>query len=74
MANKSFYVPVYMVGSDGKKAYELLKVSGTILQGPDQTVPEGEPCINSRAMTVTPPAKLQPKGNRPAAAGPPGGN
>jgi len=64
MAQKSFYVPVYMEGSDGKKAYEFLKVSGTILQGTDQTVPEGEPMINPRSMSVTPPKRLQPKGNQ----------
>lgn len=63
MAQVSVYVPVYMVGADGKKAYELVKLTGTLTTGPGNLVPEGEPCINSRSMTLTPPAKLQPKGN-----------
>lgn len=64
MAAKSVYVPCYVIGSDGKKAYEFIKLNGTIMQGAGQTVPEGECCIDSRAVTSTPPARLQPKGNQ----------
>jgi len=63
MAAISVYVPVYTVGADGKKAWEFAKVNATLTTGPGNPVPEGEPCISSRAMTVTPPASLQPKGN-----------
>jgi len=63
MAAVSVYVPVYMEGADGKKAFELVKLSGTLTTGPGNTVAEGEPMISSGSMTVTPPAALQPKGN-----------
>ena len=64
MASKSVYVPCFMVGDDGKKAYELIKLNGTIVQGAGQTIPEGECMISSRVVMSTPPPRLQPKGNQ----------
>jgi len=64
MAAKNVYVPCFMIGADGKKAYELIKLSGQVLQGAGQTIPEGECMINSRAVGSTPPPRLQPKGNQ----------
>jgi len=63
MAAKKFYVPCYEEGDDGETAYEFIEVTGVLVKGPGKTVPEGEPCINSRAMTSTPPADMQPRGN-----------
>jgi len=51
------WVPVYMVGANGKKAYQFAKITGVVT---NQKVPEGELCINSRVMTRTPPEDLQP--------------
>lgn len=64
MAAKNVYVPCFMVGADGKKAYEFIKLTGTITRGPGNQVPEGQCMIDSRAIQATPPAKLQPKGNQ----------
>jgi len=64
MAAKKVYVPCYMVGDDGEKAYEFIELTGVLLRGPGKVVPEGECCISSRVITITPPARLQPKGNR----------
>jgi len=64
MAAKNVYVPCYMVGADGKLAYEFIKLNGTVLTGAGQVVPEGECMINSRVVTSTPPPRLQPKGNQ----------
>jgi len=64
MAAKNVYVPCFMVGADGKRAYELIKLSGTVLTGVGQVVPEGECMISSRVIQSTPPAKLQPRGNQ----------
>lgn len=64
MAAKSVYVPCFMVGDDGKRAYEFIKLQGTVLMGAGQTVPEGECMISSRVIESTPPEKLQPKGNQ----------
>lgn len=64
MAAKNVYVPCYMVGDDGKKAYELIKLTGTVLMGTGQTIPEGECMISSRVIQNTPPPSLQPKGNQ----------
>jgi len=64
MAAKNVYVPCYMLGADGKLAYEFIKISGTVLTGAGQTVPEGECMISSRVVSSTPPASLQPKGNQ----------
>jgi len=57
------YVPVYMVGANGKKAYQFAKVSGVTVS--NAKVPEGALCINSRALTVTPPKRLQPAASSP---------
>lgn len=64
MAAKNVYVPCYMVGDDGKKSYEYIKLTGTVLQGAGQTVPEGECMISSRVVSSTPPKRLQPRGNQ----------
>jgi len=64
MAAISVYVPCYMVGADGKKAYEFIKLNGTVLTGAGQTVPEGECMIDSRVIMSTPPEDMQPKGNQ----------
>jgi len=64
MAVKKVYVPCYMVGADGKKAYEFIELTGQIFTGPGKTVPEGECMINSRAVSQTPPERLQPRGNQ----------
>lgn len=64
MAAVKIYFPIYMVGADGKKSYEYAVVTGTVTTGPGNTVPEGEPMVNSRVMASTPPLRLQPKGNR----------
>lgn len=64
MAVKNVYVPCYMVGDDGKMAYEFIKLAGTVVKGPAQTVPEGECMIDSRVIRGTPPTRLQPRGNQ----------
>jgi len=64
MAAKNVYVPCFMVGEDGKKAYEYIKLTGTVLTGAGQTVPEGECMIDSRVIRSTPPKRLQPRGNQ----------
>lgn len=58
------YIPVYMdgkpgTGNEGKKAYQFAKITANVTHA---QVPEGELCINSRAITKTPPAHLQPEG------------
>lgn len=65
MANKDVYVPCFMEGADGKRAYELIKLSGTVVRGLGKAVPEGECMISSRVIGKTPPVELQPRGNRP---------
>jgi len=72
MAAIKLYVPIYMDGeptrgkdnkgqrtkeSKVRKAYQFAVVNATITT--DQ-VPEGQPCISGRVMTVTPPASFQP--------------
>lgn len=57
-----FYVPVYMEGKPGSKnagknAYQFAKFTGVVTHA---KVPEGELCLNSRFLTVTPPPSLQP--------------
>lgn len=58
MAAIELYVPVYMVGADGKKAYQFAKVNGVTVT--NAQVPEGELCIKSGAVTTTPPQSIQP--------------
>jgi hypothetical protein len=58
MAAIDVYVPVYMVGADGTKAYQFAKLTGTVGFA---KVPEGEVCLSSRTMTTTPAADKQPK-------------
>lgn len=58
MASIDLYVPVYMVGANGKKAYQFAKVNGVTVT--NAQVPEGELCIDARVMTTTPPDRLQP--------------
>jgi len=64
MAAKNVYVPCFMVGDDGQKSYEFIKLTGTVLMGSGQTVPEGECMIDSRVIRSTPPERLQPRGNQ----------
>jgi len=64
MAAKNVYVPCFMVGANGEKSYEYIKLSGVVLTGAGQTVPEGECMVSSRVIQSTPPARLQPKGNQ----------
>jgi len=64
MASKFVYVPCYMEGDDGEFAYELIKLTGTILMGAGQAIDEGECMISSRVVQSTPPKSLQPKGNQ----------
>jgi len=58
MAVIELYVPVYMVGADGKKAYQFAKVNGVTVT--NAQVPEGELCIKTSAVTTTPPQSIQP--------------
>lgn len=58
MAAIDLYVPVYMTGANGKKAWQFAKVNGVTVT--NAQVPEGQLCIDSRSITVTPPADLQP--------------
>jgi len=62
MASIDIYVPVYMVGANGKKAYQFAKINAVVTNA---RVPEGALCINSRVLTVTPPEKLQPPPTSP---------
>jgi len=64
MAQISVYVPCFMVGADGRKSYEFIKLNGTVDTGPGKTVPEGECMIDSRVIRSTPPVELQPRGNQ----------
>jgi len=64
MAAKNVYVPCFMVGADGKMAYELIKLTGTVLTGAGQAIDEGECMIDSRVIRSTPPKALQPQGNQ----------
>ena len=57
MAAIDIYVPVYIVGADGKKAYQFAKVSATVSNA---VVPEGELCIKSSSDTSTPSSSQQP--------------
>jgi len=57
VAQIDVYIPVYMVGANGKKAYQYAKLNAVVTNA---FVPEGAVCINSRAVTVVPPEKLQP--------------
>jgi len=57
MAAIDVYVPVYMVGANGKKAYQFAKITAVVTNA---KVPEGQLCINSRVMTSTPPPDIQP--------------
>lgn len=63
MAAIDLYIPVFMVGANGKKAYQFAKVNGVTVT--NATVPEGELCINARAITKTPPTDLQPPPTSP---------
>jgi len=63
MAAIDLYVPVYMVGANGKKAYQFAKVNGVTVS--NAQVPEGELCIKSSVMTTTPPADMQPPPTSP---------
>jgi len=58
MANVSIYVPVYMVGANGKKAYQFAKLTGIVTHA---RVPAGKLCLKSNVLTVTPAAALQPE-------------
>lgn len=63
MAAVDIYVPVYMegkpgTGNAGKKAYQFAKLTGVVTFN---KVPEGAVCINSRAVTQTPPEDIQPE-------------
>jgi len=58
VAQIDFYIPVYKTGANGKKAYQFAKVSGVTVS--NAKVPEGELCLSSRALTLTPPEDLQP--------------
>ena len=72
MAAVDLYVPVYMVGANGKRAYQFAKVKGVVVTS--AKVPEGELCIRSNAMTLTPAARLQPdSGPEPEPTEPEGG-
>lgn len=53
MAAQKIYIPFYKDG-----AWHWVSVSGTYDTG--AKVPEGEPAVHSRAMTKTPPSRLQP--------------
>jgi hypothetical protein len=57
MASIDLYVPVYMEGANGKKAYQFAKVAATVTNA---QVPEGELCLKSSTLTTTPTAALQP--------------
>jgi len=73
MASIDIYVPIYMDGEPTRtkdpkgertrgekkprKAYQFAKLTAVVLT---KRVPEGAVCINSRAITVTPPEALQP--------------
>jgi len=57
MAAIDIYVPVYMIGANGKKAYQFARITAVVTNA---KVPEGEVCISSRVLTVTPPAAIQP--------------
>jgi hypothetical protein len=57
MASIDLYVPVYMTGANGKKAYQFAKVTATVTNA---QVPEGELCIKSSSVTSTPAASQQP--------------
>jgi len=63
MAAIDLYVPVYMVGANGKKAYQFAKVAGVTVT--NAKVPEGALCINARSLTKTPPQRLQPPDSTP---------
>jgi len=57
------YIPIYMTGkpgtkNEGKKAYQFAKIVANVTHN---RVPEGEICLNSRHITVTPPADRQPE-------------
>lgn len=58
MAAIDVYVPVYMIGADGRLAYQFAKLTAVVTNA---RVPEGQLCISSRVMTATPPQRLQPK-------------
>lgn len=57
MAAIDIYVPVYMTGADGKKAYQFAKLTGTVTTA---QVDEGAVMIDSRVVSKTPPQDLQP--------------
>jgi hypothetical protein len=57
MANVDVYVPVYMVGADGSKAYQFAKLTAAVTTA---KVPEGEVCVKSSSVTTTPAQELQP--------------
>jgi len=63
MAAIDLYIPVFMVGANGKKAYQFAKVNGVTVT--NATVPEGELCVKSSAITKTPPVDLQPPPTSP---------
>ena len=57
MAAIDIYVPVYKVGANGKKAYQFAKITAVVTNA---RVPEGELCLSSRTMTLTPSPDRQP--------------
>ena len=57
MAAQKVYVPFYITGANGKKAYQFIELSGTLTNA---KVTEGAPMIDSRAVQSTPPQDNQP--------------
>jgi len=57
MASVDIFVPVWMTGADGKKAYQFAKLTGTVTNA---KVDEGAVMVDSRAVTQTPAQDLQP--------------
>ncbi len=57
MAAVEIYVPVYMVGANGKKAYQFAKITAVVTNA---KVPEGALMISSRVIGQVPPEALQP--------------
>ena len=62
MAQVDIYVPIYMVGANGKKAFQFAKINAVVT---NSKVPEGAVCISSRVMTVTPGEDFQPPASAP---------
>lgn len=62
MAAIDIYIPVYMTGANGKKAYQFAKITGVVTKA---KVPEGAVCISSRVITSTPAQDRQPPASSP---------